>query len=56
MFIHPTVLCHLFVIKAVYTAVALFGVLGWVISANGGTIGDFKYTTKQAQPSGSNLV
>ncbi|KAF2034939.1 hypothetical protein EK21DRAFT_97142 [Setomelanomma holmii] len=49
MFIHPTVLRHLFVVKAVYTTIALFGVLGWVISANGGTIGEFKYTTKQTQ-------
>lgn len=56
MFIHPTVLRHLFVIKAVYTTIALFGVLGWVISANGGTIGDFKYTTAQKQLSGSDLV
>jgi NCS1 family nucleobase:cation symporter-1 len=56
MFIHPTVLRHLFVIKAVYTTIALFGVLGWVISANGGTIGEFKCTTKQAQLSGSDLV
>lgn len=56
MFIHPTVLRHLFVIKAVYTTIALFGVLGWVISANGGSIGDFKYTTSQKQLSGSDLV
>jgi NCS1 family nucleobase:cation symporter-1 len=56
MFIHPTVLRHLFVIKAVYTTIALLGVLGWVISANGGTIGNFKYTTKQTQLSGSDLV
>jgi len=27
MFIHPTVLRHLFVVKAVYTTIALFGVL-----------------------------
>ncbi|KAJ4321454.1 hypothetical protein N0V94_002887 [Neodidymelliopsis sp. IMI 364377] len=56
MFIHPKVLRHLFVIKAVYTTIALFGVLGWAISANGGKIGDFKYTTKQARLSGSELV
>lgn len=56
MFIHPRVLRHLFVIKAVYTTIALFGVLGWAISANGGSIGDFKYTTKQARLSGSDLV
>ena len=56
MFIHPKVLRHLFVIKAVYTTVSLFGVLGWAISANGGKIGDFSYTTKQARLSGSELV
>jgi NCS1 family nucleobase:cation symporter-1 len=56
MFIHPTVLRHLFVVKAIYTTIALFGVLGWVISANGGSIGEFKYTTKQSQLSGSDLV
>jgi NCS1 family nucleobase:cation symporter-1 len=56
MFIHPKVLRHLFVVKAVYTTVALFGVLGWAIHANGGKIGDFSYTTKQAQLSGSDLV
>lgn len=56
MLIHPKVLRHLFVIKAVYTTIALFGVLGWAISANGGKIGDFKYTTKQARLTGSDLV
>ncbi|KAH6842166.1 permease for cytosine/purines, uracil, thiamine, allantoin-domain-containing protein [Alternaria rosae] len=56
MFIHPTVLRHLFVIKAVYTTIALFGVLAWVISANGGKIGSFTYTTKQTQLSGSALI
>jgi NCS1 family nucleobase:cation symporter-1 len=56
MFIHPTVLRHLFVVKAVYTTIALFGVLGWVISANGGKIGSFTYTTKQTQLSGSDLT
>lgn len=56
MFIHPKVLRHLFVIKAVFTTVSLFGVLGWAISANGGKIGDFSYTTKQARLSGSELV
>lgn len=35
-----------FVNKAVYTTAALFGVLGWAISANDGTVGDFLYTTK----------
>ncbi|KAA8617879.1 FUI1 Cytosine uracil thiamine allantoin permease [Pyrenophora tritici-repentis] len=56
MFIHPTVLRHLFVVKAVYTTISLFGVLGWVISANGVKIGDFSYTTAQTQLSGSDLV
>ncbi|KAF9732177.1 hypothetical protein PMIN02_011061 [Paraphaeosphaeria minitans] len=56
MFIHPKVLRHLFVVKAVYTTIALFGVLGWAISANGGTLGNFHYTTKQARLSGSALV
>ncbi|KAJ4400374.1 hypothetical protein N0V91_008730 [Didymella pomorum] len=56
MFIHPKVLRHLFVVKAVYTTIALFGVLGWAIHANGGKIGDFSYTTKQAQLSGSALI
>jgi NCS1 family nucleobase:cation symporter-1 len=56
MFMHPTVLRHLFVIKAVYSTIALFGVLGWVVSANGGSIGDFKYTTTQKQLSGSDLI
>ena len=56
MFIHPTVLRHLFVVKAVYTTISLFGVLGWVISANGGKIGEFSYTTAQTQLSGSDLI
>lgn len=56
MFIHPTVLRHLFVVKAVYTTIALCGVLGWVVHANGGVIGDFKYTTKQTQLSGTDLI
>ncbi|KAI4653010.1 uncharacterized protein J4E78_007839 [Alternaria triticimaculans] len=56
MFIHPTVLRHLFVVKAVYTTIALFGVLAWVVSANGGKIGSFTYTTKQTQLSGSALI
>ncbi|KAJ8110771.1 hypothetical protein OPT61_g6467 [Boeremia exigua] len=56
MFLHPRVLRHLFVAKAVITTISLFGVLGWAISANGGKIGSFSYTTKQAQLSGSDLV
>lgn len=56
MWIHPKVLRHLFVVKAVYTTISLFGVLGWAISANGGKIGDFKYTTGQNELFGSDLV
>ncbi|KAG9521460.1 allantoin, partial [Aureobasidium melanogenum] len=56
MFIHPRVLRHLFVVKAVYTTISLLGVLGWAISANGGKIGDFKYTTKQTHLSGHGLI
>jgi len=56
MWIHPKVLRHLFVVKAVYTTISLFGVLGWTISANGGKIGDFKYTTGQKELAGSDLI
>jgi NCS1 family nucleobase:cation symporter-1 len=56
MFIHPRMLRHLFVIKAVYTTIALFGVLGWAISANGGTIGDFSFDTEKPRLSGSALI
>ncbi|THY18057.1 hypothetical protein D6D01_07354 [Aureobasidium pullulans] len=56
MFIHPKVLRHLFVVKAVYTTISLLGVLGWTISANGGKLGDFKYTTKQTRLSGHELI
>lgn len=56
MFIHPKILRHLFVIKAVYTTIALFGVLGWVVSANGGTIGDFSFDNAKPALSGSALV
>ncbi|KAJ4288686.1 hypothetical protein N0V90_011923 [Kalmusia sp. IMI 367209] len=56
MFIHPKVLRHLFVVKAVYTTIALFGVLGWAINANGGRIGEFTYTTAQKQLSGLDLM
>lgn len=55
MFIHPKVLRHLFVVKAVYTTIALLGVFGWVVSANGGNL-EFNYTTKQIQLSGSALI
>ncbi|KAL3479674.1 permease for cytosine/purines, uracil, thiamine, allantoin-domain-containing protein [Aspergillus californicus] len=43
MFVHPTVLRHLFVVKAVYTTAALLGVLGWAVHMNGGTLGDFTF-------------
>ncbi|KAF3036535.1 hypothetical protein E8E11_005879 [Didymella keratinophila] len=56
MFIYPKVLRHLFGVNAVCTTIALFGVLGWAIHANSGKIGDFSYTTKQAQLSGSALI
>ncbi|KAK8076585.1 hypothetical protein PG994_003857 [Apiospora phragmitis] len=55
MFLHPTLLRHLFVVKAVYTTVALFGVLGWAVRANGGSIGSFSYD-KQVVLSGGALV
>jgi NCS1 family nucleobase:cation symporter-1 len=42
MFVHPVVLRHLFVVKAVATTAGLFGVMGWAIKMNGGTIGDFE--------------
>lgn len=56
MFIHPKVLRHLFVVKAVYTTIALFGVLGWAISANGGTIGDFRFNSDKPRLAGAALV
>lgn len=43
MFVHPTFLRHLFVIKSVVTTAALFGVMGWAIHANGGSIGSFEF-------------
>lgn len=43
MFVHPVVLRHLFVIKAVATTAGLFGVLGWAVSMNGGSLGDFSF-------------
>ncbi|KAL4948135.1 permease for cytosine/purines, uracil, thiamine, allantoin-domain-containing protein [Aspergillus filifer] len=55
MFVHPTVLRHLFVVKAVYTTVALLGVLGWAVHMNGGTLGDFSFD-EQVTLHGSALV
>ena len=42
MFLHPTTLRHLFVVKAVASTAGLFGVLGWAVHMNGGSLGDFK--------------
>ena len=56
MFIHPRVLRRLFVIKAVYTTISLFGVMAWAISANGGELGSFHYTAKTPKLHGSALV
>ncbi|KAL4984742.1 permease for cytosine/purines, uracil, thiamine, allantoin-domain-containing protein [Aspergillus falconensis] len=55
MFLHPTVLRHLFVIKAVYTTVTLLGVLGWAVHMNGGSLGGFTFGT-QVTLHGSALV
>ena len=55
MFLHPTILRHLFVVKAVYTTAALFGAMGWAIAKNGGEIGGFVFQ-KQVVLSGSALV
>ncbi|KAF4340516.1 allantoin transport [Fusarium beomiforme] len=54
MFVHPTVLRHLFVVKSVATTAALFGVMGWAVHMNGGSLGDFKMGYKEL--SGSKLV
>lgn len=54
MFIHPTILRHLFVFKAVYTTVALFAVMGWAIHMNGGSLGSFDFGSSAL--SGSALV
>ena len=42
MFLHPTTLRHLFVVKAVASTAGLFGVLGWAVHMNGGSLGDFE--------------
>ncbi|KAL4805341.1 permease for cytosine/purines, uracil, thiamine, allantoin-domain-containing protein [Aspergillus unguis] len=55
MFLHPTALRHLFVVKAVYTTAALLGVLGWAVHMNGGSLGDFSFEG-QTSLSGSALV
>ncbi|KAH6661146.1 putative allantoin permease [Truncatella angustata] len=56
MFLHPTILRHLFVVKAVYTTTALFGLMGWAIHQNGGAIGNFSFTTTAVALSGGALV
>lgn len=43
MFVHPTLIRHLFVVKAFYTTIALFGVFGWAVHTNGGKIGSFSF-------------
>ncbi|KAL4894278.1 permease for cytosine/purines, uracil, thiamine, allantoin-domain-containing protein [Aspergillus ambiguus] len=43
MFVHPTVLRHIFVIKAFYCTAALFVVLGWAIHQNNGSLGSFHF-------------
>lgn len=40
MFIHPRRLRWVYVFKAVYTPACLFGVLGWAVAMNGGSIGN----------------
>lgn len=55
MFVHPTIIRHLFVVKAVYTTIALVGVLGWAVHMNGGKMGRFSFDG-QKQLSGSALV
>jgi NCS1 family nucleobase:cation symporter-1 len=40
MFIHPRRMRWVYVFKAVYTPACLFGVLGWAIAKNGGSVGD----------------
>lgn len=56
MFVHPKILRHFFVAKALFSSAALFGVLGWAVHANGGSLGDFKYTDNQKSLSGAKLA
>ncbi|KAH8886165.1 hypothetical protein GQ53DRAFT_845013 [Thozetella sp. PMI_491] len=44
MFVHPIVLRHIFVIKAFYSTIALFSILGWAVAQNGGSLGAFQFT------------
>ncbi|KAJ0332950.1 hypothetical protein COL5a_001678 [Colletotrichum fioriniae] len=54
MFVHPTILRHLFVVKSVATTAGLVGVLGWAVHANGGSLGGFNFGAKSL--SGAALV
>ncbi|KAK1445694.1 hypothetical protein CMEL01_09937 [Colletotrichum melonis] len=54
MFIHPTILRHLFVVKSVATTAGLVGVLGWAVHANEGSLGGFNFGAKSL--SGAALV
>jgi NCS1 family nucleobase:cation symporter-1 len=56
MFVHPVVLRHLFVFKAVATTAGLFGVLGWAVHMNGGSLGDFSFNGKAHALSGAALI
>ncbi|KAK9790449.1 putative Allantoin permease [Seiridium cardinale] len=56
MFLHPTMLRHLFVVKAVYTTATVFALMGWAIQKNGGAIGNFSFTTTNTALSGAALV
>jgi NCS1 family nucleobase:cation symporter-1 len=56
MFVHPTVMRHLFVVKAVATTAGLFGVFGWAVHTNGGSLGSFEYNGTIKVLSGSALV
>ncbi|KAK2780901.1 hypothetical protein FQN52_001998 [Onygenales sp. PD_12] len=55
MFVHPTVLRHIFVVKAFYSTIALFAVLGWCVHQNHGSLGSFDFKG-QVFLSGSELV
>ncbi|KAJ0335470.1 hypothetical protein COL922a_009206 [Colletotrichum nupharicola] len=54
MFVRPTILRHLFVVKSVATTAGLFVMMGWAIHMNGGTLGDFDFGGKSL--SGSALL
>ncbi|EPE10503.1 allantoin transport [Ophiostoma piceae UAMH 11346] len=46
VFVHPTVIRHLFVVKSVVSTAAFLGVFGWAIHANGGSLGHFSFGSK----------